>query len=149
MKLKYENHISDLESQIFSLQEINKGLREENQVKLSQKADRKDQKCQTDIVPNKSPTTGKPKKKFSTVAVQTAKITQKTQPARSMVQSKALSANKEETHLLSTIRSLKQDLAVKEKALCKVNKEFEDFKKNIKRKGKIYELLFQYFRKND
>lgn len=42
-------------------------------------------------------------------------------------------STKEETHLLSTIRGMRVDLAIKEKALQRVTRELEECKKTIKK----------------
>lgn len=107
MKLKYESHIEDLELHVADLKS-----------QLKKRVDCYDIYTQT----NFSDAQKIPQKETAIKATQTL---QKFQPKRV--------ETREETHLLATIRGLQADLANKEKALTKVNKEIEDLKNSNKR----------------
>lgn len=136
MQFKYEAHIADLESQVFNLQKINSELQHEHNKASSNKLT-KETETQTETVITK-PQNFTAKTKKTTVAVQTPKIIQKMQPIKNNKQNIAHAANKEDQHLLATIRGLKQDLAAKEKTISKSLKELEENKKMVKRlQGKL------------
>lgn len=55
-------------------------------------------------------------------------------------------STKEETHLLSTIRGMRVDLAIKEKALQRLTRELDECKKTIKKLQKENESTTKYAR---
>lgn len=54
-------------------------------------------------------------------------------PAAKKTPKTAVQASKEETHLLSTIRGMRVDLAIKEKSLQRLTRELDDCKKTIRK----------------
>lgn len=54
-------------------------------------------------------------------------------------------STKEETHLLSTIRGMRVDLAIKEKALQRVTRELDECKKTIRKLQKENESMSETF----
>lgn len=53
-------------------------------------------------------------------------------PAPTKKPAKSVNSTKEETHLLATIRGMRVDLAIKEKALQRLTRELDECKKTIK-----------------
>ncbi|GJQ72417.1 hypothetical protein Trydic_g3496 [Trypoxylus dichotomus] len=121
MKLKYESHIEDLELHVKDLK---------NQLK--HRVDTFDVYTQTiyeDL--------GFPEKETVNTAVQTdtALLPQKNviQKVGCVKRLEKVIDNKEETHLLATIRGLQTDLSNKEKVITKLQREMEDLRKTNRR----------------
>lgn len=65
-------------------------------------------------------------------------------PAKKPV--KSVTSAKEETHLLATVRGMRVDLAIKEKALQRLTRELDDCKKTIKKLQKENESKMNAFK---
>lgn len=115
MKMKYESHIEDLELHVADLK---------NQLKKN--VDCYDVYTQTMTTCFFGDEQKIPEKETATKATQTQKPTT-TQNKR------AETTNREETHLLATIRGLQADLANKERTIVKMNKELDELKNTNKR----------------
>lgn len=109
MKLKYESHIEDLELHVADLKE---------QLK-KRKMDCYDVYTQVNFFDEQHP-----EKETATKATQT--VFNKQQQQKRTIE-------KEETHLLATIRGLQTDLSNKEKTIVKLNKEIDELKSTNKR----------------
>lgn len=121
MKLKYESHIEDLELHVNDLKS-----------QLKHRADTFDVYTQTiyeDL--------GFPVKETVSTAIQTdaALMPQKNviQKVGCVKKMEKIVDNKEETHLLATIRGLQADLSNKEKVITKLQREMEDLRKTNRR----------------
>ncbi|CAG9767405.1 unnamed protein product [Ceutorhynchus assimilis] len=108
MKNKYESHIEDLELHVSDL----KG-------QLKRKIDTYDVYTQTFFVEKIA------RKETFTIAIQTDAVVNKPK--------KIDNKNKDDAHLLATIRGLQADLTNKEKVIVKLQKEVEEMKKTNKR----------------
>lgn len=64
-------------------------------------------------------------------------------PVPTKKSSKQTISTKEETHLLATVRSMRVDLAIKEKALQRLTRELDECKKTIKKLQKENESKFK------
>lgn len=134
---KYENHIQDLETQVLSLQEINM----EQSKELYAKASTMTIATQTLDTPEKESVESR------TIGVQTS--TASNPPSRSgsaqsitgtkkstkipNSQSDSAIQSKEDAHLLATIRGMRVELAIKEKACLRLSRELEECKKTIRK----------------
>lgn len=134
---KYENHIQDLETQVLSLQEINM----EQSKELYAKASTMTIATQTLDIPEKETVESR------TIGVQTS--TASNPPSRSgsaqsisgtkkstkipNSQSDSSIQSKEDAHLLATIRGMRVELAIKEKACLRLSRELEECKKTIRK----------------
>ncbi|XP_053689830.1 centrosomal protein of 162 kDa [Sabethes cyaneus] len=163
VQAKYETHIADLEMQVLSLQEINSKLNEKiirQMEELSSitshaassltRGAAASSNCftQTDDIAEKDNI------KTRSISVQTDnKLTGGGQPGRAQSATggtKRVSSagaggkipnslsdsqiqNREDAHLLATIRGMRVDLAIKEKAVQRLTREVEDSKKTIKK----------------
>ncbi|XP_031621202.1 putative uncharacterized protein DDB_G0271606 isoform X2 [Contarinia nasturtii] len=135
---KYETHISDLETQVLSLQQINQILHEKIESQARHKSSNNNymidqQSCGTQtlsLVDKKSCMT-------SSVHTQTEPKSPAVSPAPKPVPTKKSTkqtiSTKEETHLLATVRGMRVDLAIKEKALQRLTRELDECKKTIKK----------------
>lgn len=117
MKHKYENHIDDLELHVNDLKE-----------QLKRKSDTFDVYTQTFLDEQKYPEKETVNKSCQ---VSLMKVEQKLKgPPVRKVDHKI---EKEETHLLATIRGLQTDLANKEKVIIKLQKEIDELRKTNRR----------------
>ncbi|XP_055326690.1 uncharacterized protein LOC129580369 isoform X2 [Sitodiplosis mosellana] len=134
---KYETHISDLETQVLSLQQINQILHEKIEAQAQLKSPNNNymidqQSCGTQTLPFAD--------KMSCI---TASVCTQTEPKSPTVSPapkaptrkpvKSVTSTKEETHLLATVRGMRVDLVIKEKALQRLTRELDDCKKTIKK----------------
>lgn len=119
MKNKYESHIDDLELHVSDLK---------NQ--LRRKVDSYDVYTQTKFEGQKIP-----EKDTRSVAVQTKLQEPRSKPEQKQPKPSTASKKpeKEDTHLLATIRGLQADLANKDKAMIKLQKDLEEMRKTNKR----------------
>lgn len=161
VQAKYETHIADLEMQVLSLQEINSKLNEKIIRQMDELSSitshaasslakvtnaTSSSAAQTDDLPEKECI------KTRSISVQTdSKLTGGVAAGRVQQQSggqkRAVSAcgkipnslsdsqiqSREDAHLLATIRGMRVDLAIKEKAVQRLTREVEDCKKTIKK----------------
>lgn len=118
MKKKYENHIVDVEKQLMDDRKVNNDLKSKiNKVNLHDAA------IQT--VP----------KSQHTVATQTfLKPDRATSAVSRLTQNSALIFNrlKEDSYLIATIKGLQTELTAKQRTIAKMNRESEEFKKNLR-----------------
>lgn len=138
---KYENHIQDLETQVLSLQQINleqsKELLMQNQMQAAGLLNLS-QATQTLDVPEKEV-------KSRTIAIQTdlkstptsrassaSSITAKKNPKLPNSHSDT-AIGKDDAHLLATIRGMRVELAIKEKAVQRLTRDLEECKKTIRK----------------
>lgn len=134
---KYENHIQDLETQVLSLQQINLEQSKELYAKLSVMT----VSTQTLDIPEKesvesrtigvqtSSTSNPPSRAGSAQSISGTKKSTKipnSQPDSSV-------QSKEDAHLLATIRGMRIELAIKEKAVQRLTRELEECKKTIRK----------------
>ncbi|XP_059617143.1 centrosomal protein of 162 kDa isoform X2 [Phlebotomus argentipes] len=143
---KYETHIADLETQVLSLQEINTKLtqkvesqsaiiRERNNIVLSSTFTQTEEIPERDISVEKisistqtdqKPTTGK-----QSASPNAKKSTNSGRIVNSYSESQINHGN--DPHLMATIRGMRVDLAIKEKALQRLTRELEECKKTIRK----------------
>lgn len=128
MKLKYENHIIDVERQLMEDRKVNNELKN----KLN-KTNCLDAAVQT--VPKSQHTLGtqtflKPDRASSAVS--------------RLSQNSALLLNKlkEDSYLVATIKGLQSELTVKQRTIAKINRETEELRKNLRSLQKEKEGLF-------
>lgn len=134
---KYENHIQDLETQVLSLQQINM----EQSKELYAKASMLTAATQTLDVPEKesvesrtigvqtSSSSNPPSRAGSAQSINGAKKTNKIPNS----QSDGSIQSKDDAHLLATIRGMRVELAIKEKAVTRLTRELEECKKTIRK----------------
>ncbi|XP_058128050.1 centrosomal protein of 162 kDa isoform X2 [Anopheles coustani] len=149
VQAKYETHIADLEMQVLSLQEINSKLNEKIIRQMEELASFNSQAVVADaadsgsknVIASCTQTDEKhPEQRDCTrtrsVLVQTD--VEHSQVSRSQQQQTALAKRaqtqgKEDAHLLATIRGMRVDLAIKEKAVQRLTREVDECKKTIKK----------------
>ncbi|KAJ6639830.1 Protein shifted, partial [Pseudolycoriella hygida] len=134
---KYEQHIGDLETQVLSLQEINAQLNETimeqtETIKSNQKVVTINQ---TFDVPERDTV-----EKCSTACQTDFKCPSTNTPAKTLPIKKSKSSSdslhmngKDDSHLMATIRGMRVDLAIKEKAVLRLTRELDECKKTIKK----------------
>lgn len=155
---KYETHIGDLETQVLSLQEINSKLNEK--VDAQNDLMKLNNRCMS---AHSTQTEDIPEKEFinrKSVVCQTDSKIALGKPQQTIVssgscgningnsfvqsgvnkKSKILNFNgdqvvhgKDDAHLLATIRGMRVDLAIKEKALQRLTRDLDECKKTIKK----------------
>lgn len=139
VQAKYENHIQDLETQVLSLQEINMEQSKELYAKASITSTATS--TQTLDTPEKetvesrtigiqtSITSNPPSRSGSAQSISGAKKSTKMLNSQSdnSIQSK------EDAHLLATIRGMRVELALKEKAVQRLTRDLEEYKKTIRK----------------
>lgn len=135
---KYEQHIGDLETQVLSLQEINAQL---NETIMEQTETMKTNHHkfvtinQTFDVPERDIV-----EKCSTACQTDFKYPSTNTPAKTLPIKKSKSSSdslhmngKDDSHLMATIRGMRVDLAIKEKAVLRLTRELDECKKTIKK----------------
>lgn len=135
---KYEQHIGDLETQVLSLQEINAQL---NETIMEQTETMKTNHHkivminQTFDVPERDTV-----EKCSTACQTDFKFPSTNTPAKTLPIKKSKSSSdslhmngKDDSHLMATIRGMRVDLAIKEKAVLRLTRELDECKKTIKK----------------
>lgn len=137
VQLKYETHIQDLETQVLSLQQINM----EQSKELYAKASMITIATQTLDVPEKesvesrtigvqtSSTSNPPSRAGSAQSISGTKKSTKVPNS----QSDGAIQSKDDAHLLATIRGMRVELAIKEKAVTRLTRELEECKKTIRK----------------
>ena len=135
IRTKLDNNI---QSNIFSLQQINQILHEKIDAQARQKSTNNNymvdkQSCGTQTMA----ITDKTSCITSSVCTQTEPkspaVSPAPKPAPTKKSIKSVTSTKEETHLLTTIRGMRVDLAIKEKALQRLTRELDECKKTIKK----------------
>lgn len=129
VQAKYETHIQDLETQVLSLQQIN--------LELYAKPSASSTATQTLDVPEKESVESR------TIGVQTtnppsrsgsvASITKKATGKIPTSQSDSSIQPKDDAHLLATIRGMRVELAIKEKAVTRLTRELDECKKTVRK----------------
>ncbi|XP_040172536.1 coiled-coil domain-containing protein 136 isoform X1 [Anopheles arabiensis] len=160
VQAKYETHIADLEMQVLSLQEINSKLNEKIIRQMEELASIGSHAgtvngstasfTQTDATVEGEEEEEEPRgrkreaanAKVRSILVQTD-VTGEAAPAaaatvvvpavRQPSAKRAQAQGKEDAHLLATIRGMRVDLAIKEKAVQRLTREVEECKKTIKK----------------
>lgn len=139
VQAKYETHIQDLETQVLSLQQINMEQSKELYAKASitsstaatQTLDTPDQEKvhSRTIGIQTSSTSNPPSRSGSAQSINVAKKSAKIPNSQSdnSIQSK------EDAHLLATIRGMRVELALKEKAVQRLTRDLEECKKTIRK----------------
>lgn len=132
---KYEQHIGDLETQVLSLQEINAQL---NETIMEQTETMKHKTVtinQTFDVPERDTA-----EKCSTACQTDFKFPSTNIPTKALPIKKSKSSSdslhmngKDDSHLMATIRGMRVDLAIKEKAVLRLTRELDECKKTIKK----------------
>ena len=134
VQAKYENHIQDLETQVLSLQQINM----EQSKELYSKESMTNSATQTLDVPEKEhvesrtigvQTSNPPSRSSSAQSINGAKKTSKIPNSQSDSQIQP----KDDAHLLATIRGMRVELAIKEKAVQRLTRELDECKKTIRK----------------
>lgn len=142
VQAKYETHIQDLETQVLSLQQINMEVNRELAAKCSQ-ASGINESTQTIDIPDRE------KVPCRTIGVQTTANSTSNPPSRTNSSQSIASSKKsnkipnshsdssitakEDAHLLATLRGMRVELAIKEKAVQRLTRDLEDCKKTIKK----------------
>lgn len=150
VQAKYETHIQDLETQVLSLQEINSKLNEklfeQSKELLMHNTSQISTETQTIDIPEKETI------KCRTIAIQTDNKETKTTSSNTVTKSSSTSsvakrpANKipnshsdssiqshSDSHLLATIRGMRVELAIKEKAVQRLTRDLDECKKTIRK----------------
>lgn len=131
---KYENHIQDLETQVLSLQQIN--LEHSKELHARSQKSSETIATQTIDVPEKETT------EKQSIASQTISPPSRSNSAQSVANKKSKIptsssetsiANKEDAHLMATIRGMRVELAIKEKAVQRLTRELDECKKTMKK----------------
>jgi hypothetical protein len=134
VQAKYENHIQDLETQVLSLQQINM----EQSKELYAKESMTTSATQTLDIPEKERTESRtigvqtsnpPSRSSSAHSITGAKKTTTTKPPNS----DAPVQSKDDAHLLATIRGMRVELAIKEKAVQRLTRDLDECKKTIRK----------------
>lgn len=135
---KYEQHIGDLETQVLSLQEINAQLNEtimEQTETIKSHHHKVVMINQTFDVPERDTV-----ERCSTASQTDFKFPSTTTPAKTLPIKKSKSSSdslhmngKDDSHLMATIRGMRVDLAIKEKAVLRLTRELDECKKSIKK----------------
>lgn len=138
VQAKYENHIQDLETQVLSLQQINM----EQSKELYAKSSMVNMTTQTLDIPEKesvqsrtigiqtSAASNPPSRAGSAQSVSGAKKGTAKIPTS---QSDSSIQSKDDAHLLATIRGMRVELAIKEKAVLRLTRELDECKKTIRK----------------
>lgn len=138
VQLKYETHIQDLETQVLSLQQINMEQSKELYAKACSSITTA---TQTLDIPEKesvesrtigvqtSSTSNPPSRTGSAQSISGAKKSTKIPNS----QSDGSIQSKDDAHLLATIRGMRVELAIKEKAVTRLTRELEECKKTIRK----------------
>lgn len=131
VQAKYETHIQDLETQVLSLQQINM----EQSKELYSKESTTNSSTQTLDVPEKE------RIECRTIGVQTSNPPSRSSSAQSIpgtkktskATSEATNQSKDDAHLLATIRGMRVELAIKEKAVQRLTRDLDECKKTIRK----------------
>lgn len=137
VQAKYETHIQDLETQVLSLQQINMEYSKE----LHAKSTMTSSATQTLDIPEKESVDSR------TIGVQTTPLSNPPSRAGSSQsmkepkkgskmpssQSDSQMQPKDDAHLLATIRGMRVELAIKEKAVQRMTRELEECKKTVRK----------------
>lgn len=138
VQAKYETHIQDLETQVLSIQQINMEVAKELAAQNS-KEPGISQSTQTLDIPDRE------KVSCRTFGVQTSNPPSRSGSAQSInggskknlkipnSQSDSSIITKEDAHLLATLRGMRVELAIKEKAVQRLSRDLEDCKKTTKK----------------
>lgn len=156
VQAKYETHIQDLETQVLSLQQINLDYSRELTAAQNYPAPSINESTQTIDVPERE-------SQCRTIGVQTApglsNPPSRTSSSTSIsgVGSSAKKSNgkiptsqsdssiqpKEDAHLLATLRGMRIELAIKEKAVQRLTRDLEDCKKTVKKLQKERDMYLK------
>ncbi|XP_055684613.1 centrosomal protein of 162 kDa isoform X1 [Lutzomyia longipalpis] len=140
---KYETHIADLETQVLSLQEINTKLtqkieaqstiiRERNSTVFSSTFTQTDELPERDVTVEKISAATQTDQKATTTGKQSATPKKASgKIVNSYSESQINHGN--DSHLMATIRGMRVDLAIKEKALQRLTRELDECKKTIRK----------------
>ncbi|KAL4711521.1 hypothetical protein ACJJTC_000537 [Scirpophaga incertulas] len=127
MKLKYENHIIDVERQLMADKKANSELK--NKLNRTNVVD-----VSVQTVP----------RCLNTISTQTFIKPDRTVSAVSrLTQNSALILNKlkEDSYLVATIKGLQAELTVKQRTIAKINRETEELRKNLRNLQKEKDVL--------
>ncbi|XP_035897831.1 E3 ubiquitin-protein ligase BRE1B isoform X1 [Anopheles stephensi] len=155
VQAKYETHIADLEMQVLSLQEINSKLNEKIIRQMEELASISSHAAavkttgtacftQTDAPVEESGPECRARKRDVPASVKVRSILVQTDVTGTGVETaiptsrqpsakRAQAQSKEDAHLLATIRGMRVDLAIKEKAVQRLTREVDECKKTIKK----------------
>lgn len=139
VQAKYENHIQDLETQVLSLQQINMEQSKELYAKASiafsttatQTLDTPEKETgqSRSVGVQTSGTSNPPSRSGSAQSINGPKKSTKIPNSQSDNQIQP----KEDAHLLATIRGMRVELALKEKAVQRLSRDLEECKKTIRK----------------
>lgn len=120
MKMKYENHIIDVERQLMEDRKVNNELK--NKINKANMVDAAVQTVPKPLHTISTQTFLKPDRASSAVAVSR------------LSQNSALLLNKlkEDSYLVATIKGLQAELTVKQRTIAKINRETEELRKNLR-----------------
>lgn len=120
MKMKYENHIIDVERQLMEDRKVNNELK--NKINKANMVDTAVQTVPKPLHTISTQTFLKPDRASSAVAVSR------------LSQNSALLLNKlkEDSYLVATIKGLQAELTVKQRTIAKINRETEELRKNLR-----------------
>ncbi|CAH1717163.1 unnamed protein product [Chironomus riparius] len=143
VQAKYETHIQDLETQVLNLQQINNEQLRELTSNSTQNYNEPgiDESTQTLDIPERETV------QHRTIGIQTANstsnppsranssqsISAKKNPKIPTSQSDSSIPPKDDAHLLATIRGMRVELAIKDKAVQRITRDMEECKKTIKK----------------
>lgn len=137
VQAKYETHIQDLETQVLSLQQINMEVNRELTAKCAHLSGIHIS-TQTLDIPERE------KVPCRTIGVQTSNPPSRTNSSQSIASSKKSNKlpnshsdssiqSKDDAHLLATLRGMRVELAIKEKAVQRLSRDLEECKKTTKK----------------
>lgn len=135
IQAKYETHIADLETQVLSLQEINTTLNK----KIVSLADSMEQlqikERESTSQSSRAESVAKTSRSTQTVtpAGKVSSLPRATMTTSSNNNKSQTAPDNDSAHLMATIRGMRVDLAIKEKALQRLTRELDECKKTIRK----------------
>lgn len=142
VQAKYETHIADLETQVLSLQDINTKLNQKVVALTETMAKRETEyqdlsaaamMCDETVDLSRRPSTSERATQTIATPLNAMRLSSSGNVTKKAVIPKAANGAENDSHLVATIRGMRVDLAIKEKALQRLNRELDECKKTIKK----------------